>query len=424
MSVFESSPQPWPDRVLAVIRIITALIFITSGTTKMFGVPPMPQAVEIPPFSQVWIGSWLEIIGGFLILIGLFTRPVAFILSGMMAVAYFQYHAPMSFWPTVNQGISAILYCFFFLYLVFAGAGAWSLDRLLARRRRLGAAVLAALVLASCTTATAPRAFVSDRISVETRGTGPDLILIPGLTGHREIWAGVAETLDDRYRLHLVQVNGFAGFEAGPNAEGVVAAPVAEEVARYIREAGLARPAVIGHSMGGTIGMMVAARHPDAVGRLMLVDIAPSMVELFPAGTTPETLRTTADQVRSQILTSPPGEGFIGQMFRTMTLKPEMEPMLLRHLHASDRRTVGNAFHELLVTDLRPELSRITAPVTVLYVIPSNAQMPPDQYDATMKRLYANIPGVRLARIDDSRHFIHWDQPARFIAEVDTFMRP
>jgi pimeloyl-ACP methyl ester carboxylesterase len=293
-------------------------------------------------------------------------------------------------------------------------------------RRTWIPAAIAALLLASCTTATVPRAFVSDRISVETRGSGPDLILIPGLTGHREIWNGVAGTLDDRYRLHLVQVNGFGGVPAGANAQGTVAAPVAEEIARYIREANLQRPAVIGHSMGGAIGMMLAARHPDAVGRLMVVDMVPFVGAMFgPAGATPEGLRTIADQSRAGILASPLDQGALSQMFSTMTLKAEMQPVLMRHLRESDRHTVANAFHELIVTDLRPELSRITAPMTVLYVVPANTPVPvtPEQYDASMKQLYANAAGVRLLRIDDSRHFIHWDQPARFVTEVDTFMK-
>jgi putative oxidoreductase len=135
MSLFEPARQPWPDRVLAVIRIVAGLIFITAGTMKVFGFPASP--VPMPPlamFSQIWIGAWMEVIGGVLIVLGLLTRPTAFILAGEMAVAYFQFHAPGSFWPTVNMGIPAILYCFFFLYLMVAGPGAWSLDRIIAGR--------------------------------------------------------------------------------------------------------------------------------------------------------------------------------------------------------------------------------------------------------------------------------------------------
>ena len=221
-------------------------------------------------------------------------------------------------------------------------------------------AAIAVFLLSACAT-TADREFVSDRISVVARGSGPDVILIPGLAGHREeAWGGVIETLDDRYRLHLVQVNGFAGVPPGANAEGPVSAPVAEEIARYIRESGLDRPAVIGHSMGGTIGMMLAARHPDDVGRLMVVDMMPSMGAFFgPAGETPEGLRGIAEQARAQILEAPPGTGFIAQLFEGMTLDAQMEAVLMRLARESDRGTVANTFHELIVTDMRPELSRI-----------------------------------------------------------------
>ncbi len=266
-------------------------------------------------------------------------------------------------------------------------------------------------------------AFASERISVTTRGTGPDIILIPGLTGHRDQWSEAAETLDDRYRLHLVQVNGFAGFAPGPNATGPVAAPVAEEVARYIAEAKLQRPAVIGHSMGGTIGMMLAARHPQQVGRLMVVDMMPYLGAVYVPGANPEKVKAAADQQRAAILASPPGGGMLGQMFPTMTLKKDKLPMLLDGLKASDKQTVANAFHELLVTDLRPELGKITAPMTVLYVADPSSGMTPAQFDAAMRDLYATAPRARLIRIDEARHFIQWDQPQRFLAEVDALMK-
>lgn len=290
-------------------------------------------------------------------------------------------------------------------------------------RHSVTLAAIATLTLSACAT-TADRVFVSDRIGIVARGSGPDVILIPGLAGHRDaVWGGVAEALDDRYRLHLVQVHGFAGVPPGANANGPVSAPVAEEIARYVREESLARPAVIGHSMGGTIGMMLAARHPDAVGRLMIVDMMPSMAPFFgPAGETPEGLRGIADQTRARIIQEPPGTGFIAELFEGMTLDAERQSELMRLARESDRTTVANAFHELIVTDMRPELSRIAAPVTVLYVQPPNVPLPPDQFDATMAGLYAESPNARLVRIDDSRHFLQWDQAARFVAEVDSFM--
>ena len=124
--------------MLSIFRIVAGLIFITAGTMKIFGYPanPMPDAPPIELMSQMGIGGLLEVVGGLLVVLGLFTRPTAFILSGMMAVAYFQFHAPQAFWPTVNMGVAAVLYCFFFLYLVFAGAGEWSVDVMIARSRR------------------------------------------------------------------------------------------------------------------------------------------------------------------------------------------------------------------------------------------------------------------------------------------------
>jgi putative oxidoreductase len=133
MSIFE--PSRWSQRMLAVLRIVAGLVFLSAGTMKLFGYPPSPM--QMPPFtlwSEVGIAGILETFGGLAILLGLFTRPVAFVLAGEMAVAYFQFHFPRSFFPTVNEGVSAVLYCFLFLYLAFAGAGEWSVDAWLARR--------------------------------------------------------------------------------------------------------------------------------------------------------------------------------------------------------------------------------------------------------------------------------------------------
>jgi putative oxidoreductase len=136
MSLFTPAPSPWPERSLALLRVVAALLFVAAGSMKVFGYPASP--VEVPPFdpfTQLGFGGLLEVVSGLLLALGLFTRPTAFVLSGEMAVAYWQFHAPQSAFPTVNNGVPAVLYCFLFLYLCFAGAGAWTLDGALARRR-------------------------------------------------------------------------------------------------------------------------------------------------------------------------------------------------------------------------------------------------------------------------------------------------
>lgn len=124
----------WGPQLQSVLRIVAALLFMMAGTMKLFafpaGMPPDGGTARL--LSEVWIGGVLEAFGGVLILVGLCTRPVAFVLSGEMAVAYFQFHSPQGFWPVMNGGMAAVLYCFVWLYFSAAGAGPWSLD---ARRR-------------------------------------------------------------------------------------------------------------------------------------------------------------------------------------------------------------------------------------------------------------------------------------------------
>ena len=134
MSIVDVTRSRWADYALAFFRIVAGVVFISVGTMKVFGYPPMPPGNSVELWSQLGIGGLMETIGGVMIVLGLFTRPVAFILSGEMAVAYFQFHAPMSIFPTTNQGMPAILYSLLFFYLVFAGPGAWSLDGVLSRK--------------------------------------------------------------------------------------------------------------------------------------------------------------------------------------------------------------------------------------------------------------------------------------------------
>lgn len=273
--------------------------------------------------------------------------------------------------------------------------------------------------------------FQSDRIHVRVDGDvgGRDIILIPGLSSSPEIWQGTVDHLGAGWRVHRIHVQGFAGAPAEGNAQGAtpspVAAPVAEEIARYIREKGLSKPVVVGHSMGGTIGMMLAARHPDAVGKLMVVDMIPFMGAMFAApGASAESVTPVADQIWAAQANSP-REAYVAQattsingMINTESRRAEA----LEDMRESDQKVSAAAFRELITTDLRPELSKITAPTEVVYAKFNDPRMTPQITDSIYRMSFANLKDAQLKRIDNSAHFIMFDQPQAFYADLDAFL--
>jgi putative oxidoreductase len=127
--------SPYSGQLLSILRIISALLFMAHGTSKLLGWPPTEMFATPPePMTLIWFAGVLEVVGGALLTLGLFTRPVAFVLSGLMAFAYFIGHASQAFWPVQNGGDAAILFCFIFLYIAAAGGGPWSLDSALRKK--------------------------------------------------------------------------------------------------------------------------------------------------------------------------------------------------------------------------------------------------------------------------------------------------
>jgi N-formylmaleamate deformylase len=255
--------------------------------------------------------------------------------------------------------------------------------------------------------ASAPRPFSSDRISVVTQGSGPDVILIPGLTASRGMWASTVAAVPG-YRYHLVQVNGFGGHAAGGNAQGPVVEPVAAEIARYIDAKGLRKPAIIGHSMGGTLAMMIAARHPHKVGKLMVVDMLPQPSGLFGGGL------AAFGGLAERLAATPEGRRLLGNFIGRFGADAPGK--------ASDPDVVARATHDLGRTDLGPELPNIAAPMTVLFATPGTQTQEHALAVQDYRAAYAGARTAKLRPIPESGHMIMYDQPARFRDEVIRFL--
>ena len=294
-------------------------------------------------------------------------------------------------------------------------------------------ALLAAFGLTSLLTSatlaqstTAPQgAMVGDRISVVVQGSGPDIILIPGLASSRDVWRGLAARLQQSHRLHLVQVAGFAGAPAAHNPQGWVLEPTAAAVAEYIERAHLQAPAVIGHSLGGELALMLGARHPERVSRLMIVDALPFYSLMFDPSATSEKAAPGAAAFRATLLaaTDAQMEAMQSAAIARLTKTEAARPSLLDASLQSDRPTVAHATYELMTTDLRPELHRITAPVHVVHAYDTSYGIPADRVDAMFRSAYAATPHVSFQRIDGSYHFVMLDQAEPFERAVIDFLR-
>ncbi|RHW19444.1 alpha/beta hydrolase [Sphingomonas gilva] len=256
-----------------------------------------------------------------------------------------------------------------------------------------------------------------EHISVISIGEGEPVVLIPGLSSPRAVWDGIAPELARTHRVLLVQVNGFAGDDPGANVKPGVLDGVIADLDKLIAREKLEKPAIIGHSMGGLVGMMLASRHPDRVGRLMVVDALPFIGTLFGAKDVAGII-ARSEQMRDMMLaakrmptpvTTDPG----GIWSNT----PEGRIRIANWSAKTDARVSAQAMHEVMTTDIRPELAKIAArPFTVLYATGGGPQA-----TAIWQREYAGSPATLVA-VPDSYHFVMLDQPTRFAAEVEAFL--
>jgi pimeloyl-ACP methyl ester carboxylesterase len=271
------------------------------------------------------------------------------------------------------------------------------------------------------------KAFVPTRFTVVDEGTvgKPDVVLIPGLASSRTVWDAEAKLLVPNYRLHLVQVDGFAGAPAGPNATGLFLPAVVEELHHYIATRGM-QPVVIGHSLGGLWAMMLADKYPADVRKMVIVDTLPYYAVLFNAAVTVEEMKPQAEVMRQQILAVPADQyaAMQGGMMAAMSNSAEGQKAATASSLSSDRAVVAEAMYEDLLTDLRGDVGTIKTPTMVLYEYDATSKMPdPAVYETTIKAAYQPMPNVTLVKVDGSRHFIMYDQPAKLDAAVEGFLK-
>ncbi|MDF7650009.1 alpha/beta hydrolase [Pantoea sp. Acro-805] len=262
------------------------------------------------------------------------------------------------------------------------------------------------------------------RISVQTEGSGTDVILIPGLASSREVWSELASRLQSSHHVHLIELAGFASTPAISNPDGKIIAPTADAIAEYIHTQHMKTPVIIGHSLGGEVALMLGARHPDEVGRLMIVDALPFYTLMIDPAATSKTASQQAGASRDWILAQSP-EQFAAFQKTSITRLAKTEavrPALVAAGISSDRKTIADAVYELMITDLRPELGLIKAPIEVVYAYDTLFGVPASGVEAMYRQAYALARDIHFTRIDDSFHFVMLDQPERFNSAVESFL--
>lgn len=289
-------------------------------------------------------------------------------------------------------------------------------------RKNLYLALLTTFLIGKCAVAVADSG--GERITVKVQGSGPDVVLIPGLASSSAVWDATATHLEKHYRLHVVQVAGFAGAPSGANTKGLVMQPTLNAIDSYIRTNHLKSPKVIGHSMGGLMGMMLAIQHPADVSKLMVVDALPFFGVLLGAKDV-SAAAPQAASMRDMILNVPQEVYVQGQeeFLKMLVKSPAGLKLAMKWSAASDKSVVARAMYEDTTTDIRSKLSQIKIPVTVLYAWDQAIGFPQATADGIYQENYASLPKKKLVRINDSLHFIMLDQPAKFLTQVDEFLK-
>jgi pimeloyl-ACP methyl ester carboxylesterase len=265
--------------------------------------------------------------------------------------------------------------------------------------------------------------YAQDAFRVNVSGHGRPMILIPGLSSSGETWDTTAAHYKDRFECHVLTVAGFAGV---PRIPAPMLAKVREGLADYIRKNKLQKPVIVGHSLGGTIAMDLAARYPDLPGRVVIVDSYPFLMGVM-GDTTPEKAREYVAQMKGYFssMSQDSYERYVksGISTRSMVTKESDFDRITAWGLASDRTAVSDAMVELYGLDLREDVAKIKCPTLVLGSYIGFPQATREGVEANLKKQYALLQGVETDVSDHAHHFIMWDDPDWMFARMDRFLK-
>jgi pimeloyl-[acyl-carrier protein] methyl ester esterase len=280
--------------------------------------------------------------------------------------------------------------------------------------KRLPLAALAALLIPA---AAAQAEDAAPCPPFEVTGSGPDLVLVPGLGSSPETWSLVKESLSKDYRLHFVHVAGFAGRPAKGDPAQLLADTEAE-IIRHLDCQNIPQAAYAGHSLGGFLGLMLAADHPDRIARVVVVDSLPFFPLIFNPGATVSSSARIAEDTRIGVLAQDRDSFAEGQRrgVQSLVKTPAWQGKVADWTIASDRASFAGGIYALMTTDMRPRLPEVKVPVRVIAA--ANPYAPRARIEPLYRTAYAGTPDFQLSVVEDAFHFVMFDQPEAFEAAL------
>lgn len=258
--------------------------------------------------------------------------------------------------------------------------------------------------------------FDSTYVSVTVVGSGDDVILVNGLASSPEVWSETVDQLQSRYRVHLFSIKGFAGTQAASSTPEVYLEALRDEILNYIQYAELDSPVLIGHSMGGLVSLMVASASPDAITKIIVVDVLPFYSLLFNAEATSAQVAPFALGLEKQLLamSDVQYEVHARKAANIMVKSPEWVETIVHWANTTDRAVNAQLVREVMTYDGRVLLDQITAPIHVIYAYDQSMPITAEQLASLYQTAYSGAETVELIQVDDAYHFIMWDQPDAF----------